>query len=179
MFERIKQMDRQTVITLVLAGVLGIFLFSAITGGIRQAGWNEGYTAGLLTNGGESIKPVAPAVSPRNGEPASGPAGYPSDYTRGYAAWGWGGHPFGFIGGFLRFLFFAFLFMLVFKLIAFRRWRMHGGPRWQHHQHGPWGHHQENRPGGQPQDQPKDQSQSVQSSQPVSNPSHPNDWIHV
>ncbi len=189
MFERIKQMDRQTVITLVLAGVVGIFLFSAITGGIRQAGWNEGYTAGLLTNRGESAKVVAPTVSQRNGEPASNPASNPAVYPRGYEARGWGWHPFGFIGGFFRFLFFAFLVMMLFKFIAFRRWHMHGGPRWQHH-HGPWGRHYENRYGGQPQEQPQnpsqDEPQSAQGSQTVSNnaqadenPARPNNWVNV
>jgi len=190
MFERIKQMDRQTVITLVLAGVLGIFLFSTITGGIRQAGWNEGYTAGLLTNRGESATVVEPAVSQRNGEPASNPVSNPGVYTRSYEARGWGGHPFGFVGGFFRFIFIAFLLMMVFKLIAFRRWHMHGGPRWPHRHHGPWGRHYENRYGGQPQEQPQNpaqgEPQSAQSSQPVSHvtqpnvkPDRPNDWIHV
>ncbi len=179
MFERIKQLDRQTLITLILAGVVGIFLFSAITGGIRQAGWNEGYTAGLLTNSresrvessGESAKVEAPAVSPRS----SNPAQYPDGYYRGYETRGWGGHPFGFIGGFFRFIFFAFLFMLLFKFIAFRRWRMHGGPPWHHHRHGPWGQGPTQRPDTRPYNRPEGQ----QPGQPVSNPTRPNDWVNV
>ena len=183
MFERIKQLDRQTLITLILAGVLGIFLFSAITGSIRQAGWNEGYTAGLLTNNGassgeprgESAKVEAPAVSPRSSNPASVPGQYPGGYYRGYEARGWGWHPFGFIGGFFRFLFFAFLFIMLFKLIAFRHWRMHGGPPWHHHRHGPWGQG----PSQQPENQPDNRPAGQQPGQPVSNPAQPNDWVNV
>ena len=63
MFERIKEMDRRTLIPLLLAGVIGILLFSTVVGGIRQAGWNEGFMVGLLAGGGEQAKALAPALT--------------------------------------------------------------------------------------------------------------------
>lgn len=180
MFERIKAMDRRTIIPLLLAGVIGVLLFSTIVGGIRQAGWNEGFMVGLLAGGGEQAKAVAPALAH---------GGYPGFY--GGHGWGW--HPFGFIGGFFRFLFFGFLLLLFVKFIAFRRWRMHGGHPWHHHPHGPWA-----RPGGwgpqagphsgpqagQPYGQHPEQAQATPGpqpspAQPEAPPPQPVSWVKV
>ena len=125
MWERLEKMDRRTLVAMVVAVVLGIMLFGAISSGIRQAGWNEGFLVGQLsssTEGGQAVQPYLAA--------------------RGYGANGWGGHgwhPFGIIGGFFRVLFFGFLIMLAFKFFAFRRWARHGYPGGQ--PGGPWGHH--------------------------------------
>ncbi|MCB0061702.1 MAG: hypothetical protein KDE19_06290 [Caldilineaceae bacterium] len=130
MFERLEKMDRRALVAVVLAAVLGILLFSGIAHGIRQAGWNEGFMVGLLSNGG--------------GAAESGQAINPYLAVRGFGGHGWGWHPFWLIGGFFRFLFFGFVIMMIFKFVAFRRWAHHGyyprGP-WGHHgphQHGPW-----------------------------------------
>ena len=175
MFERLEQMDKRTIVRLAIAAILGILLFSAITGGIHQAGWNEGYTAGLLAGGGDNAKALTPYLA----NPGA------------YGPHGWGGHSFGFIGGIFRFLFFGFLIMLVLKFFAFRRWRMHndwhgeqggrdgwqGGP-WQH---GPWGHHH-----GQQQGEQPEQAQPSQGSGPSGAPVQPTEhkpqntsWINV
>jgi len=175
MFERFEQMDKRTLVRLAIAAVLGILLFSTIVGGIHQAGWNQGFTAGLLAGGGENAKAVAPYLA------APGV----------YRPHGWGGHGSGFIGGFLHFLFFGFLIMMALKFFVFRRWRMHngwhgeqggrcgwqGGP-WQH---GPWGHHH-----GQPQDKPEGESRSEPGSGPCASPAQPTEhkpqntsWINV
>jgi len=173
MFERFKAMDRQTKITLVLAGVIGILLFGAVTGGIRQAGWNEGFLAGLLTTGGADVGTNS-GESVRAVTPYAGAHGF-------YGHHGWGGHPFGFIGGFFRFLFFGFLLMMFFKFLGFWRWRMHGGHPWHHHRHGPWGHHQ-----GQPYGQQPSQPQAEQGGQPTPGPAQPEghtpqptSWVNV
>jgi len=179
MLERLKQLDRQTVILLVLAGLVGILLFGAVSGGIRQAGWNEGYMAGLLTNGGEQAKAVTPYLAARGGYP-------------GYGMHGWGGHGVGFIGGFFRFLFFLFMVMIFFKFLGFLRWRMHsgfgGGHGWHHHQHGPWGRHhgpwgqQQWQPYGQQPNQPQPE-QGNQAPQPAPQPEgqapQPASWVKV
>jgi hypothetical protein len=143
MFERFQNMDRQTRIGLIVAAVVGILLFGAIAGVIRQAGWNEGFLYGLLASGGDGAKAVTPYLT----------------HPGGYGPHGWGWHPFWFIGGFFKFLFFAFLLMIFFKFIGFWRWRMHGGqfdgPHW-HHQ-GPWGqppYQQPGAQGGNPADAP-------------------------
>ena len=155
MFERIKELDRRTLIPLLLAGVIGILLFSTVVGGIRQAGWNEGFMVGLLANGGEQAKAVAPTLATGDG------------YHGIYGVHRWGGHGFGFIGGFFRFLFFGFLLLMFVKFIAFRRWRMHGGHPWHHHPHGPWA-----RPGGwgpqqgHPYSQQPEQPQAAPGNQP-------------
>lgn len=168
MFERFKQLDRQTVITLVLAGIIGVLLFGAVAGGIRQAGWNEGFLAGLLTNGGENVRAVTPYM---------GSHGV-------YAHHGWGGHPFGFIGGFFRFLFFGFLLMMFFKFLGFWRWRRHGGHAWDHpwhhHPHGPWG--RQGQPYGQQPGQPQAEQGSQSASppaQPEPTPPQPTSWVKV
>lgn len=172
MFERIKEMDRRTLIPLLLAGVIGILLFSTIAGGIRQAGWHEGFMVGLLAGGGEQAKAVAPALTH---------GGYPGFY--GGHGWGW--HPFGFIGGFFRFLFFGFLLMMFVKFIAFRRWRMHGGHPWHHHQHGPWGQHgqwgpQPDQPYGQQPGQPQaEQAPQPPPAQPETPTPQPVSWVKV
>jgi hypothetical protein len=174
MFERIKAMDRRTLIPLLLAAVLGLLLFSNIVGGIRQAGWNEGFIAGLLTNGGENAKAVMPYLSQSGG-------------YHGYAMHGWGGHGFGFIGGFFRFLFFGFLLMMFFKVLGFWRWRMHGGHPWRHHQHGPWGRHhgpwgdQQGQPYGQQpgHPQPEQGAPSTTSSSAEGHTPQPVSWVKV
>lgn len=150
MFERLESMDKRTLVRLGVAAVIGILLFSAMASGIHQAGWNQGFTAGLLASGGDNAKAVAPYLA----------------YQNGYGPHGGGGHGIGLIGGIFRFLFFGFLIMVVVKFFAFRRWRMHngwhngpqgpwqGGP-WQHGpwQHGPWGQQQGQQPGqAQPQE---------------------------
>jgi hypothetical protein len=145
MFDRFKNMDRQTVIGLAVAAIVGILLFGAIAGAIRQAGWNEGFMFGLLANGGETAKTVTPYLNHRYG----------------YGPHHWGGHGFGFFGGIFRFLFFGFLVVMFFKLLGFWRWRMHGGPHWHHH--GPWGHP----PYGQPQPE--------QGSKPAASPTQPDE----
>lgn len=170
--ERLKQLDRQTVILLVLAGLVGILLFGAVSGSIRQAGWNEGYVAGLLTNGGEQAKAVTPYLTYRGGYP-------------GYGMHGWGGHGVGFIGGFFRFLFFLFMVMIFFKFLGFLRWRMHGGfgggHGWHHRHHGPWGQHQWQPYGQQPgQSQPEPGPQAPQSTpQPEGQAPQPASWVKV
>lgn len=173
MFDRIKQLDRQTKLTLVLAAVIGILLFGAITGGIRQAGWNEGFLAGLLTNGGENMRAVTP------------PAAYQGGTHSFYSRHGWGGHPFGFIGGFFRFLFFGFLLMIFFKVLGFWRWRMHGGHSgghpWHHHHHGPWGRHHGqfySQQPGQPQAEPGGQP-APGPTPPEANTPQPTSWVNV
>jgi hypothetical protein len=159
MLDRIKQMDRQTVIALVVAGVVSLLLFGAIAGVIRQAGWNEGFLYGLLASDGEAKAALTPYLGHRGG----------------YGMHGWGWHPFGFIGGIFRFFFFGFLLIAFFKFLGFLRWRRHGGPyggpHWGHH--GPWGHH-----GQQPQ--------PGQGSGPTEPPSQPAEqkpqntsWINV
>lgn len=174
MLERLKQLDRQTVILLVLAGLVGILFFGAVSGGIRQAGWNEGYVAGLLTNGGEQAKAVTPYLAYRGGYP-------------GYGMHGWGGHGFGFIGGFFRFLFFLFMVMIFFKFLGFLRWRMHGvggGHHWHQRHHGPWGQHQW-QPYGQPGQQPgqPQREQGPQTAPPTAQPEEqapqPTSWVQV
>lgn len=173
MFERIKEMDRRTLVPLLLAVVLGLLLFSNVIGGIRQAGWNEGYIAGLLTNGGENAKAVMPYL------------GYQGGHHGLVGGHGWGGHGIGFIGGFFRFLFFGFLLMMFFKFLGFWRWRMHGGHGWQHHHHGPWGQHgpwQPGHPHGQQPGQPQPE-QSPQSAPTVAQPEahtpQPVSWVKV
>ncbi|MDQ3249370.1 MAG: hypothetical protein M3Q45_09200, partial [Chloroflexota bacterium] len=152
MFEKLQKMDRRTLISLAVAVVLGILVFSAIAGGIRQAGWNEGFLIGQLAGGesGEGAKTVAPYLA----------------YRGGYGQHGWGGHGGGFLGGFFRFLLFGFLIMTAFKFFAFRRWRMHGGQPWGRHGgwHNGWqGGHGQQGPWGQPQGQPQAQPQPEQS----------------
>lgn len=183
MLERLKQLDRQTVILLVLAGLVGVLLFGAVAGGIRQAGWQEGYMVGLLAGGGEQAKAVTPYVAGQGGNLGYG--------MHGYGVHGWGGHGFGFIGGFFRFLFFVFFVMLFFKFLRFLRWRMHGGlgggPHWHHHAHGPWGH--QHGPWGQQQWQPGQQPAQPQSgqgnpaapapSQPEDPTPQPTSWVKV
>jgi hypothetical protein len=128
MLERLEKLDRRTVAVIIIAVVAGLLLFSAVAGGIRQAGWNEGFLAGQLTSGVQSSTEGGQAVNPYLAA-----RGYEGMGWRGH---GWGGHPFWIIGGFFRFLFFGFLILLLFKFIAFRRWRRHGGEG-----RGPWGHH--------------------------------------
>jgi len=131
MFERLEKMDRRTLVVIVVAVVAGLMLFGGIAGGIRQAGWNEGFLMGQLSSGVQQ------------GAEAGQAAVNPYLATRGYGMHGWGGHgwgwqPFGLIGGFFRFLFFGFLLLMLFKFIAFRRWARHGGYPGGH---GPWGRH--------------------------------------
>jgi hypothetical protein len=169
MFERFKAMDQQTKISLILAGIIGILLFGTVTSGIRQAGWNEGFLAGLLTNPSGNTGETARAVAPYAG--AHGV----------YAHHGWGGHGVGFIGGFFRFLFFGFLLMMFFKFLGFWRWRMHGGHRWHHHPHGPWHHHQHG-PWGQPQGQPSAEQgrpSDPSPAQPEGHTPQPTSWVKV
>ena len=143
MFEKLESMDKRTLVRLAIAVVLGLLVFGAIAGGIRQAGWNEGFMIGqLASSGGDGAQAIAPQLG----------------YHGSYGVHRWGGHGFGLIGGFFRFLFFGFLIMLAFKFFAFRRWGMHrGGPGGWHGgwhgdrgQHGPWGEPQNQQP-GQPQ----------------------------
>jgi len=156
MFERIREMDRRTIVMFVLAGVVGLLLFSTIAGAIRQAGWNEGFLVGLLSSGGENAKAMTPYLAYRGG------------FHGSYGLHGWGGHPFGFIGGFFRFLFFGFLLLMFFKFLGFWRWRMHRGHSWHHHHHGPWGRH-----GGQFYGQQPGQSQAAPGGQPAPDPTQP------
>ncbi|MBX3015106.1 MAG: hypothetical protein KF832_26545 [Caldilineaceae bacterium] len=160
MFERLKQLDRQTVMPLILAGVIAILLFGAMAGGIRQAGWQEGYLAGLLTNSSENVQ----AVTPRIGS---------------YGPRGWGGHPFGFIGGIFRFFFFGFLALLFLKFLGFWRWRMHGGHAWHHHPHGPWERRWQ--PYGEPPSRPQAEpgSQTPPPARPESDQPEPTSWVKV
>jgi hypothetical protein len=65
MFERLEKLDRRTVIALVIAGIVGILIFGAIAGMIRQAGWNEGFLFGLLAGDGNS-QAVSPYLSRGN-----------------------------------------------------------------------------------------------------------------
>lgn len=131
MFERLEKMDRRTLVVIVVAVVAGLMLFGGIAGGIRQAGWNEGFLMGQLSSGVQQ------------GTEAGQAAVNPYLAARGYGMHGWGGHgwgwhPFGLIGGFFRFLFFGFLLLMLFKFLAFRRWAHHAGYRGGH---GPWGYH--------------------------------------
>ena len=152
-----------------VAAVIGILLFSAIAGGIHQAGWNQGFTAGLLAGGGDGAKAVTPYLNA------------PYAYGPHYGGW----HGFGFIGGIFRFLFFGFLIMMAFRFFAFRRWRHHNGGHdgWHNGGHGgPW----QRGPWGQPQGQQPGQSQPEQSSGPSGNPAQPAEnkpqntsWINV
>jgi hypothetical protein len=142
MLERLKQLDRQTVIALVVAGVVSLLLFGAIAGVIRQAGWNEGFLYGLLASDGDAKTALTPYLS-----------------GRGYGPHGWGWHPFGLIGGFFKFFFFVFLLMIFFKFLGFLRWGMHGGRHWRHHHGPPWGNQQggEAAPGSTQPGEPKTQ----------------------
>lgn len=146
MFERLEKMDRRAIVALVVAIGVGLLIFGGIASGIRQAGWNEGFLVGLLSNSG--------AVE-------GGQAVNPYLAVRGYGMHGWGWHPFWFIGGFFRFLFFGFLVMIFLKFIGCRRWARHGGyPR------GPWGQHQGGQHhwhGGQQQSQQGEGAQSQSS----------------
>lgn len=178
MFERLKEMDRRTIVMFVLAGVVGLLLFSTVAGAIRQAGWNEGFLVGLLSNGDENAKAMTPYLAYRGG------------FHGGYGLHGWGWHPFGFIGGFFRFLFFGFLLVMLLKFLGFLRWRMHGGYSsgdfrshpWHHHRHhGPWDRH-----GGQFYGQHPGQPQAAPGGQPAPNPSQPEEttpqptsWVKV
>jgi len=136
MFEKLQSMDKRTLVGLAVATIVGILVFSAIAGGIRQAGWNEGFMIGQLaaSSSGDGAKAIAPYLAARGGA----------------GAHGWGGHGVGFFGGFFRFLFFGFLIMMAFRFFGFARWRMHSGNQWGGRggwhggpgQHGPWGHHQ-------------------------------------
>ncbi len=180
MFERLEQMDKRTIVRLAIAAIVGILIFGAITNGIHQAGWNEGYTAGLMVNNGDGVKTVAPLLANPD---TYGPA---AQWHGGYG--GGGGHSFGFIGGIFRFLFFGFLIMLAFKFFAFRRWRHQGGGQnggqggpWQggpwQHRGGPWGQ----QPGQQPE-----QPQAAQPSNPAGTAPQPAEnkpenvsWINV
>lgn len=163
MFERLEQMDKRTIVRLAIAAIVGILIFGAITNGIRQAGWNEGYTAGLMVNNGDGPKAAAPLLTNPG---VYGPA------AQWHGGYGWGGHGgFGFIGGVFRFLFFGFLIMMAFKFFAFRRWRHQGG--WHNGgqgggQGGPWGHHRGG-PWGQPQGPQAEQPKAEQGNGPAAN----------
>lgn len=147
MFERLEKMDRRTLVVIVVAVVAGLMLFGGIAGGIRQAGWNEGFLMGQLSSGVQQGAEAGQAAV----NPYFAARGYG---THGWVGHGWGWHPFGLIGGFFRFLFFGFLLLMLFKFIAFRRWARHGG-----YHGGPWGRH-EHHPWGQPQPSaPADQGQ--------------------
>lgn len=167
MFERLEKMDRRAIVALVVAIGVGLLIFGGIASGIRQAGWNEGFLVGLLSNsgaaeGGQAVNPYLAA--------------------RGYGMHSWGWHPFGFIGGFLRFLFFGFLVMMFLKFIGCRRWARHGGyPR------GPWGHQGRHHwHGGQEQSQQGEGTQSQsRSTSPDGDPlpgspqGQPTSWTQV
>jgi hypothetical protein len=125
MFERLEKMDRRTVIALVIAGVVGILLFGAIAGTIRQAGWNEGFLFGLLAGDGDT-QALTPYFA----------------HGRGY---GWHHGGFGFFGFFFRILFFVFVLSLIAKFLGFWRWRHHGP-----YGHGPWQQPHRQQGGGVP-----------------------------
>ncbi|CAN5653909.1 hypothetical protein BH10CHL1_BH10CHL1_31240 [soil metagenome] len=165
MFEKLEQMDKRTIVRLAIAAIVGILIFGAITNGIHQSGWNEGYTAGLMVNNGDGAKTAAPLLTNPG---VYGPA------AQWHGGYGWGGHSgFGFIGGVFRFLFFGFLIMMAFKFFAFRRWRHQGGGPdggqggpWQH-RGGPWGQHRG--PWGQQPGQQPEQPQATQGNNPTGN----------
>jgi hypothetical protein len=164
MLERLKQLDRQTIIALVVAGVVSLLLFGAIVGVIRQAGWNEGFLYGLLASDGEARTALTPYLEHRGR----------------YGPHGWGWHPFGFIGGIFKLFFFVFLLGAFFKFLGFLRWRRHGGPHggpfggphWGGH-HSPWGQYGQQPQPGQGSGSPEAPSQSAE--QKPQNTS----WINV
>lgn len=169
MFERFEKMDRRTLVTIVIAVVAGLFFFGAIAGGIRQAGWNEGFLFGLLSGGAEGNAAVNPYLA-----------------TRGYGMHGWGWHPFRVIGGFFHFLFFGFVFMMLFKFFAFRRWARHGGypgshGPWSHHGRHHWGEHdsqEHSGPQGQTQSQSRTPSSTDTPADDVNRP-QPTSWTQI
>jgi hypothetical protein len=168
MFERLENMDKRTIVRLAIAAIVGILLFSAIVGGIRQIGWNEGFTAGLLASGGDNAKTLTPYLA--------NPGGYG---PHGWGGYGWAGHGIGFIGGFFRFLFFGFLIVLALKFFAFRRWRhdgWHNGGQGGWHG-GPWQQHHGQQP-GQPQAE-QGGSPAGAPAQPTENKPQNTSWINV
>ncbi|MCB0127750.1 MAG: hypothetical protein KDE58_36045 [Caldilineaceae bacterium] len=168
MFERLEKMDRRAVVALVLAIGIGLLIFGGVASGIRQAGWNEGFLVGLLSNGGAA---------------EGGQALNPYLAARGYGMHGWGWHPFWVIGGFFRFLFFGFVIMMLFRFFAFRRWGHHGGygrGPWRHHAHQQWGPYREQGQadaGAQPQ-QPAGQTTPTTADRQPDNP-QPTNWTQV
>ena len=163
MFERLEKMDRRAVVALVLAIGIGLLIFGGVASGIRQAGWNEGFLVGLLSNGGAA---------------EGGQALNPYLAARGYGMHGWGWHPFWVIGGFFRFLFFGFLIMLFFRFVACRRWAHHGG-----YSGGPWGHHGHHRWGQQGEqaqpDQPQPKPSTADPAPGDTNRPQPTSWTQV
>lgn len=155
MFERLEKMDRRTLAAIAIAVIVSLLLFGAITSGIRQAGWNEGFLVGLLSSaGGESGEALHPYLA-----------------ARGHRLHGW--HPFWLIGGFFRFLFFGFLILLLFKFFAFRRWARHGRHHWGDHGRQHWGDHGgyrgEERPWGPPNAEQPQPSQDAPQEEPPRN----------
>lgn len=147
MVERLRQMDRQTKIGLAVAMVVGLLLFAAIAGTIRQAGWNEGFLFGLMAGRGDEVGNLAPYLGQR---------GF-------YGPPGWGGHGFGLIGGLFRFAFFAFFVVMLFKMIGFLRWRRHHG--WH-----PYGYGAHEGPWGQPPTAPPNQPAAPSAGSGAPNP---------
>jgi hypothetical protein len=139
MFE---QMDKRKVGMVVGALVL-ILLLASLGSAIRQAGWNEGYTIGLLSSGKEGSQALAPYLA-----------------QRGYGMHHVGFGVIGFFGFFFKLIFFVFLAGLFFKFLGFGGWRRgwHGHP-WPHHNwrtdHGP----RQPGPEGPAAEQPKPSSQ--------------------
>jgi hypothetical protein len=146
---------------------IALVLLLSVGSALHNAGWSQGYTQGLftgslLTSGAEGGK-VAPYLLNQNG-------------------YGWhGGHSFGVIGGFFRFLFFGFLIMLAFRFFAFRRWHMHKGENGKHGghggpwQHGPWGrHHSQQAEQPQPGNAP-----AAEAPQPSEHKPQNTSWIDV
>jgi hypothetical protein len=122
----LEKMDKRMIGVVVGALVL-ILLFTTIGSAIRQAGWNEGYTIGLLASGKEGSQALAPYLAHRGG------------YGMHHIGFGF----LGFFGFFFKLIFFVFLFGLFFKVLGFGGWRQgwHGHP-WAHHDwrthHAPW-----------------------------------------
>lgn len=122
--------------------VIGFLGFAALRGAgehAYQMGWMQGYTAGQQA-----------ASQPANSAPAYGYGGPATPYGMGgpygmnhneMMGRGWGGSPFGFVGGVVKFLVLLFVISFVMRRIFWRRaWHKHHGGsdgRWEHG--GPWG----------------------------------------
>ena len=128
MFERLESVDKRILVRVAIGVLVGIVLLSSLAGGIRQAGWNEGFLVGLVAGNGDGQ-----ALAP---------------YLAYQTSHGWNSGGLGLIGGLFKLLFFGFLLMTLFKVIGFWRWRMHGRSADWHH-HGPW--HQRSQPQAQAQ----------------------------
>lgn len=135
--------------------IVAVLVLFGIGSAIHNAGWSDGFAAGLLASNADGGK-LAPYLL----------------YQNGYGAHHWGIG--GFFGGILHFVFFLFFLGFIAKVIGCRRWRMHDGQPhpWRHGwpQGGP-------QPGQTPSQQGSDPAQTAD--QTGEHKPQPTAWIDV